>query len=200
MAIFRIDETSGNLTVLKSLDREKKSQYFLTSCNDNIIWKDRDYIFILTIRHFIDGDLITVKAEDLDASSPNKDVFYIIKSGGSDKFSINSSSGEIRVAGSLDRETETHYGLVIEGVDRGTPALTGTTTVSVQVTDINDESPTINPSSDRVSINETNQLGLLYTIKANDSDSKANLSYTLSDCYGYNERQERINSTYLQEL
>ncbi|KAK6169010.1 hypothetical protein SNE40_020141 [Patella caerulea] len=173
----------------------------VTDINDNApVFNNSQYSTEIAENSNIDTYLITVTAEDLDASSPNKDVFYIIKSGGSDKFSINSSSGEIRVAGSLDRETKTKYGLVIEGVDRGTPALTGTTTVSVLVTDVNDESPTINPSSDRVSINETNQLGLLYTIKANDSDYNANLNYTLSDCYGYNEQQERINSTYLQDL
>ncbi|ESO89125.1 hypothetical protein LOTGIDRAFT_154208 [Lottia gigantea] len=144
-----------------------------------------------------------LKATDGDGSSPNNDVFYIIKHGGSDKFSINSTTGQIMVASYLDREETSSYQLIIEAVDRGAPSKTGTATVSIAIEDVNNKAPQFFPAFDTISVNETGDiLTPLYTIKANDSDFNPELKYEMiwSNCYGFDEYQKRINLTYLQSL
>lgn len=62
-------------------------------------------------------------------------------------FSIG-NGGKIAVIGKLDREsiddTEGHIKFVVIATDHGQPSLTGTTEVTVEVTDINDNCPYIN--------------------------------------------------------
>lgn len=50
-----------------------------------------------------------------------------------------------------------NYRLILQAIDMGSPPLTGTCTVRVQVVDVNDNSPTI-PSMEQVTIAESKQL------------------------------------------
>lgn len=62
------------------------------------------------------------------------------------EFSIDSETGLITLASSLDYETPPNdYDLIITVTDHGTPALTSTADVRINVTDINDNPPTIDP-------------------------------------------------------
>ncbi|XP_041364065.1 cadherin-23-like [Gigantopelta aegis] len=88
-----------------------------------------------------DGSVITVTATDGDGSAPNNQIVYIIKRGGADKFKINSATGLITRAGELDRESVDHYSLTVEVMDLGTPSRTGSVTISIDVTNVNDEPP-----------------------------------------------------------
>ena len=86
-------------------------------------------------------EVARVTAADSDTSSPNKDVFYLIASGGNDQFQINSTSGQITTVVRLDREKNSNYNLTVLAVDRGSPARTATTTVYVTVDNVNDDPP-----------------------------------------------------------
>ena len=65
---------------------------------------------------------------------------YAITAGnGAGKFGINPSTGQLTVAGALDFETTNTYALTVQVSDG---ALTGTATVTVSVTNVN-EAPSI---------------------------------------------------------
>ena len=51
------------------------------------------------------------------------------------------TGGTIAVAEILDYETDFVYSLIIEAADGGFPSLTGTTTITIGITDINDNAP-----------------------------------------------------------
>lgn len=75
------------------------------------------------------------------ASDQNADdvLSYVITSGNDGSFAIDSETGEITLASSLDYETSTSYTLTVEVTDAG--GLSDTVNVSIEVTDIaNDDS------------------------------------------------------------
>ena len=45
------------------------------------------------------------------------------------------------MAEALDYETDSQYSLIIEAADRGFPSLMNTTTVTILITDVNDNPP-----------------------------------------------------------
>ena len=56
-------------------------------------------------------------------------------------FQLDSVNGDITIKSALDFETTPLYTLVVEATDKGSPALTGTSTVSISVTNVNDITP-----------------------------------------------------------
>ena len=84
---------------------------------------------------------------------------------------------------SLDRESQDIYRLLIRAVDGGTPALTGTLTVEINVTDINDNRPVFNPQKYNVTIDENIAVNTaIVTVTATDRDigENARLSYSFT--------------------
>jgi len=70
------------------------------------------------------------------------------------------SDGTITVTGLLDYETDFMYSLVIEAADRGFPSLTGTTTITVGITDINDNAPMFTNPDAMILVAEVTWIGL----------------------------------------
>ncbi|NXS56891.1 PCDA1 protein, partial [Brachypteracias leptosomus] len=66
------------------------------------------------------------------------EIDSVIPPSGSDVFSIDSRSGEIRLTGALDFETVTFYDLQIKSKDKGMPPLSGHCKVLLEVLDVND--------------------------------------------------------------
>ncbi|NWH60234.1 PCDAB protein, partial [Geococcyx californianus] len=66
------------------------------------------------------------------------EIDTFVPSSGSDVFSIESKSGEIRLKGPLDYEIVTFYDLQIKAKDMGTPPLSGHCSVELEVLDVND--------------------------------------------------------------
>ncbi|XP_038600149.1 cadherin-23 isoform X5 [Tachyglossus aculeatus] len=69
-------------------------------------------------------------------------------------FSINGSSGLVLSAVVLDRERIAEYFLRVVASDAGTPSKTSTSTLTVRVLDVNDETPTFFPAIYNVSLPE----------------------------------------------
>ena len=95
-----------------------------------------------------------VTASDPDAGDT---LTYSITAGNdSGVFAINPSTGEIIVAdnSALDFETTPQYMLTVQVEDTGTPVLADTATVTVNVTDANDDPTDIGLSSSAVDENE----------------------------------------------
>ncbi|XP_041364066.1 protocadherin-like wing polarity protein stan [Gigantopelta aegis] len=123
-----------------------------------------------------------INAADQDGSAPNNVVFYLIDSGGSDKFRVESKTGNITVqrGAKLDREIEASYNLTVIAMDRGSPPRSTTATVSVTINDVNDEAPRFNSNQMSKSIleNSTHDTRVI-KFTASDKDLDSNLHYKL---------------------
>uniref|UniRef100_A0A8C3XYW0 Cadherin-23 n=1 Tax=Catharus ustulatus TaxID=91951 RepID=A0A8C3XYW0_CATUS len=124
--------------------------------------------------------VLQVTATDAD-SGLNKQLDYRIEGGGQDRFLIDATTGVIRVANiTIDREERDAYRLVVVAVDQGTPALSGTATVSILIDDVNDCRPEfINPIQ-TVSVPESAPPGTVVAeVTAVDRDLHPRLEYYL---------------------
>ncbi|XP_059102803.1 protocadherin beta-8-like isoform X2 [Peromyscus eremicus] len=81
----------------------------------------------------------------------------------------------------LDRESRAEYNITITVTDMGTPRLTTQHTITVQVSDVNDNAPTFTQTSYTLFVQENNSPALhIGTISATDSDSGSNAHITYS--------------------
>uniref|UniRef100_A0A8D2JQ57 Cadherin-23 n=1 Tax=Sciurus vulgaris TaxID=55149 RepID=A0A8D2JQ57_SCIVU len=69
-------------------------------------------------------------------------------------FLINSSSGVVVTTTELDRERIAEYQLRVVASDAGTPTKSSTSTLTIRVLDVNDETPTFSPAVYNVSVSE----------------------------------------------
>ncbi|XP_047190170.1 protocadherin alpha-3-like [Scophthalmus maximus] len=75
----------------------------------------------------------------------------------------------------LDRETQSHYVLTITAKDAGQPPLSSEKTISVVVSDVNDNSPEFSLSPYTFYITEGNNPGAsVFSVKASDADESEN--------------------------
>uniref|UniRef100_A0A8C0EQT9 Cadherin related 23 n=1 Tax=Bubo bubo TaxID=30461 RepID=A0A8C0EQT9_BUBBB len=124
--------------------------------------------------------VVQVMATDAD-SGLNQQLDYRIEGGGQDRFLIDAATGVIRVANiTIDREERDAYRLTVVAVDQGTPALSGTATVSLFIDDVNDCRPEfINPIQ-TVSVPESAAPGTVVAeVTAIDRDLNPRLEYYL---------------------
>ena len=157
---FAIDESTGELSTLFSLDRETTSSYdFTVLATDggqpSLASTAAIQITVTDANDFppqfsqplyttevpedlsLGSDILTVVAEDLDASS-NAVVTYQIVSGANAFFSLNSQTGQLLLESSLDAETANFYSLTVQARDSGTPPLSSTAVVEIAIADVND--------------------------------------------------------------
>ncbi|XP_038198152.1 cadherin-23 isoform X3 [Arvicola amphibius] len=69
-------------------------------------------------------------------------------------FVINSTSGVVTTTAELDRERIAEYQLRVVASDAGTPTKSSTSTLTIRVLDVNDETPTFFPAVYNVSVSE----------------------------------------------
>ncbi|KAM7140587.1 protocadherin alpha-1 isoform 7-T7 [Molossus nigricans] len=82
----------------------------------------------------------------------------------------------------LDRESVSGYAVVVTARDEGSPSLSATASVSVEVADVNDNSPVFAQSEYTVFLKENNPPGChIFTVSARDLDAQENalVSYSL---------------------
>lgn len=86
--------------------------------------------------------------------------------------------------GDLDRERCDHYNITIRAVDAGTPPLFSNKTVTIIVTDVNDNAPVCRHSHYRVHVEENQPVGtLLLRVRADvaDEGQNARIFFSLSE-------------------
>ncbi|XP_069388110.1 protocadherin alpha-8-like isoform X15 [Paralichthys olivaceus] len=86
------------------------------------------------------------------------------------------------IAGALDRELVSHYTITIKATDEGSPPLSNTSVVIVQVSDVNDNTPQFSESVINMYVGENSPVGtVLKAVSATDADISENgrVSYTL---------------------
>uniref|UniRef100_UPI00109FA076 protocadherin gamma-A6-like n=1 Tax=Podarcis muralis TaxID=64176 RepID=UPI00109FA076 len=96
---------------------------------------------------------------------------------------VSSSSNyfKLLIDGALDRERTPEYNITITATDKGTPPLSTHKTISIQISDINDNPPAFEKSSYTAYVPENNPSGAsIFHIKASDPDLDRNARITYS--------------------
>ncbi|XP_021115236.1 cadherin-23 isoform X3 [Heterocephalus glaber] len=99
-------------------------------------------------------------------------------------FLINSSSGVVVTATKLDRERIAEYQLRVVASDSGTPTKSSTSTLTIRVLDVNDETPTFFPAVYNVSVSEDvpREFRVVWlNCTDNDMGLNAELSYFITE-------------------
>lgn len=176
--------------------------------NDNQpIFNQSRYFAAVPENATVGTSVLQVFATDTDFDE-NGHVEYSINRRQSDRdgmFRIDPASGLIAVNRPLDFETKEVHELVVVAKDRGVQPLETTAFVSIRVTDVNDNLPTINViflSDDATpKISEKAQKGeFVARISVNDPDSKteySNVSVTLEGGEGHFGLATQDNIIYL---
>lgn len=90
-------------------------------------------------------------------------------------FSIDTSSGEIVSVQEIDRETTQSLTLTIIVSDSGTPELSDTSIVNINIVDVNDNSPVFGANSYSGFVIEGTGMGHIVTVvSATDADAGVN--------------------------
>lgn len=160
---FQLDKNFGHLKTSLTLDRETIPAYSLTAQvydRDNTSFGCQSYIEITltdlndnTPKFYlpyygislpedaeINSFVYKIKAKDLD-SGPNRKIKYILLDSANNHFKINRETGILTLNKGLDREQKAKYNLTLKAIDLGTPSLSRTTNLLVNVQDINDSPP-----------------------------------------------------------
>lgn len=198
-AHFSLDPATGVIKSNSVLDASTQSLYYLTVSaldggspsltgtskvkitvndinNQSPAFSQPLYSLSLSELTAVSDVIFPFRATDGD-TGPNRILTYSIGSGNGDfRFQIDPATGDLTLAGILDRETTDNYLLVIRATDSGLPINTGTTSLTIVITDANDNDPVITSGSFiPLTISRTSTTGTsITTITASDADIGAN--------------------------
>ncbi|XP_075145328.1 cadherin 87A [Haematobia irritans] len=111
-----------------------------------------------------------LQAEDLD-SGINAQLKYRIQQGSFDDFRIDENTGEVFVSRKLDYDKRNTYQIEVIAMDMGTPSLSGTATLTVDILNSNDKDPYFTPATQHAEVREDTKVGtVFYTLVAIDPD------------------------------
>ncbi|XP_074504952.1 protocadherin gamma-A2-like [Sebastes fasciatus] len=203
--LFEIDANTGILTLTGNVDYEKRRLYELdvqvsdqgglsdackvivdvTDTNDN-----PPSINIMSNSNTVSenmkpGTVVTMlNIQDADSNDNgkvmcvlNENIPFAIKSTTNNFFTVITDSD-------LDRERSSEYNITVTCSDEGVPSLSSSVTLTLQISDVNDNAPVFERSSYEAYIVENNTPGLsIFTVKARDADwnQNARVSYILED-------------------
>ncbi|XP_078678313.1 protocadherin Fat 4-like [Branchiostoma floridae x Branchiostoma belcheri] len=128
----------------------------------------------------IGTSVITITANDADSGSDGT-ITYAITSPANSPFGLDSSSGLVTLVSALDYETDTNYQLTVTATDGG--GLSATSKVTVNVNNVNDNTPACTPSLLTTDLAEdTTTPSTVLTLTCSDGDTGADgtLTYSLS--------------------
>ncbi|XP_019623295.1 PREDICTED: protocadherin Fat 4-like [Branchiostoma belcheri] len=207
MAYFDINSTTGLISTSADVDRETlalnnlviqamdggspaksslcRVKIYLDDLNDNTpTFVPLEYA-LSVLENVAVGTLVTpVQALDPDESTNALLTFAILEGDDNNQFTIDSSTGTIRTAGTLDREAIESYTLTITATDSGTPTnLTGSGTVLVTVLDVNDNPPVLTQASYTASVSEgvSADTSVVQVIASDeDVDENAEITYSIT--------------------
>uniref|UniRef100_A0A8C1GP78 FAT atypical cadherin 3b n=1 Tax=Cyprinus carpio TaxID=7962 RepID=A0A8C1GP78_CYPCA len=213
--MFSTDPSSGVVILEKPLDREVQDSYqirikatdraggdcslstevdltiMVLDVNDNPpVFQKQDYAVTVPEDVTVGTEVLRVFATSSDIGV-NAEIYYRFLSGNElGKFSIDDSTGIISVADDLDYELCKDFFLNVEAFDGGTPPLRATTIVTIELLDVNDNSPSFSEDIYNVLISEDVAIGATVTrLFAEDLDSQINGRITYSILKGDRENQ-----------
>ncbi|XP_033745648.1 protocadherin Fat 4-like [Pecten maximus] len=200
---FAIDSSTGIITSTAVIDYEVNTifsmivqavdgvpaltaqclvQVTISDENDNTpTFNPTTYTVTLSEDSPVTTTVTTVSATDADSVSNNNNVFeYSTIS--SVPFTVGTTSGIITSNAVLDRETTASYDIVILATDKGATPLTGTSTITISLIDVNDNDPSISGTYDSTIDEDTAVNTVIFSITATDPDDGQNsqLAYSIN--------------------
>ncbi|XP_074055502.1 cadherin-19 isoform X1 [Macrotis lagotis] len=210
-SIFTINNRTGDIFAIKKLDREEKAYYKLRAQVINVytgkpVEPESEFVIkVLDINdnkpQFLDGpyetsipemspegtSVIQVTATDNDDPSQgnNARLIYTVLQG-QPYFSVEPTTGILRISSQMDREAKDQYLVVVQATDMlgYTQGLSGTTTVTINLSDVNDNRPIFQLGLYHMNVSESAPIGTsIGIIMAEDSDigENAKMNYSIED-------------------
>uniref|UniRef100_A0A8C2WET1 Cadherin domain-containing protein n=1 Tax=Cyclopterus lumpus TaxID=8103 RepID=A0A8C2WET1_CYCLU len=203
--VFEVNEENGDVNLIGNIDFEDSRNYQIhllasdkggltDSCklivdvqdvNDN-----KPEIDIMSKSTVISEDaklntvVTMINIEDKDSGENgnvkcfiSENVPFTLKTSTNNFYSLVTDSD-------LDREISSQYNITVTCSDEGVPSLSSSVTLTLQISDVNDNAPVFERSSYEAYIVENNTPGLsIFTVKARDDDwnQNARVSYILED-------------------
>ncbi|XP_063807494.1 protocadherin Fat 3 isoform X5 [Pseudophryne corroboree] len=215
---FTVDEQSGIIVLEQPLDRELQSSYNITvkasdrnparplssfavvtitvlDVNDNPpVFERRDYVVSVPEDTATGTQVMSVFAASKDIGT-NAEISYSIRTGNEHgKFKINAKTGAILVIKGLDYESCKHFYLAVEAKDGGAPPLSAVATVSINITDVNDNAPIFSQEVYSAVISEDASIGdSVIMVFAEDLDSPSNGHVLFSIVHGDQDNQFAVD-------
>ncbi|XP_071501905.1 protocadherin Fat 1-like [Diadema antillarum] len=195
---FRIDSTTGEVTVAVPLDFETTNAYCLTvksydmrtnnlsdsttiniyvnDVNDNAPRFTQD-IYFTNINEAapVGTDVEQVIATDADSGANGRVVYVIIDGNPLNQFTINPNDGLVSLAAELDREQISSYSILVRATDLGEKPQYTDVTVMITIDDFNDNPPFLLQQNYTVRLQEGTAVdSALLALNATDLDTPAN--------------------------
>ncbi|XP_032482868.1 protocadherin gamma-B5 isoform X19 [Phocoena sinus] len=201
--VFGLNSKNGEITTLNTLDFEEIKEYsivvegrdgggLVAQCTVEINIQDENdnrpdvkfhSLVEMILENAVPGTLIAlIKIHDRD-SGENGEVTCRLE--GEVPFQIISSSKnsyKLVTDGTLDREQTPEYNVTITATDKGKPPLSTSTSVTLHITDVNDNAPVFHQTSYVVHVAENNPPGAsIAQVSASDPDLGPNshISYSI---------------------
>ncbi|XP_029703591.1 protocadherin beta-16-like isoform X6 [Takifugu rubripes] len=203
--LFQIDRKTGDVILIGEIDYEKTKLFQIDiEAIDNGGLSDSSKI-IVDVTDVNDNSpqiKMLSKSETVLEDSPEETVIAMLNVNDPDSdrngyvkcqisedipFKIqNTMNGfySIVTEMALDREIAHQYNITVSCSDEGVPSLSSSVTLTLQISDVNDNPPVFERSSYEAYIVENNTPGLsVFTVKARDADwnQNARVSYILED-------------------
>ncbi|XP_021704618.1 fat-like cadherin-related tumor suppressor homolog isoform X2 [Aedes aegypti] len=198
-------KNSGEVFVVKTLDRESISQYelgvivtdgkFTSTANISVTVLDANdnppYCLKYRYREQLSEGVhpgtyvLQIQANDIDEPANSRLRFYLTGNGAED-FNLDKDSGQLKTARQLDRETQSKFHLVAHVQDRDHPGWECSSQIEITITDLNDNLPDFSMNPYSVTLPEDAEVGTLVTkIHATDADIGINrkIKYSFIDSY-----------------
>ncbi|XP_077433241.1 protocadherin gamma-A10-like isoform X26 [Vanacampus margaritifer] len=204
-SIFDINKETGQVSLIGNIDYEKSKHFqikILASDDGGLtdsskliidvqdINDNKPEINIMSKSNVIleDAEINTVvtviNIEDLDSGDNgivkcyiNENIPFMLQTSKNNFYSLVTDN-------ELDRERSHEYNITVTCSDEGMPSLSSSITLTLHISDVNDNVPVFERSSYEAYIVENNTPGLsVFTVKASDADwnQNARVSYILED-------------------
>ncbi|XP_076730145.1 protocadherin gamma-A2-like [Maylandia zebra] len=203
--VFKINQENGEVTLIGNIDFEESRNFQINllasddggltdssrvivdvfDVNDN-----KPEISIMTKATVISEDaklntvVMMINIEDKDSGengkvycSVSENIPFMLKKSTNNFYNLITDSD-------LDREISSNFNITVTCSDEGVPSLSTSVTLTLQISDVNDNAPVFERSSYEAYIVENNTPGLsIFTVKATDADwnQNARVSYILED-------------------
>ncbi|XP_055015298.1 protocadherin gamma-A10-like [Boleophthalmus pectinirostris] len=203
--LFEINPENGEIVLTGNVDYEKAQTFELsiqasdegglvdsceviveiTDVNDNV-----PAIHVLSKVNSLtedaqSGTVVTmINIRDIDSAENGKVQCFINDNIPFDLKFTNNNFYSLVTGGDLDREQASQYNITVTCSDEGVPSLSSSVTLTLHISDVNDNAPVFDRSSYEAYIVENNSPGLsIFTVKATDADwnQNARVSYILED-------------------
>jgi len=212
--LFQIDSISGTLYLLSTLDKESELPFvppmdYTYECPVVVSNQqpDRQATNVLRISVENVNDEAPVCNQELNVVEISEDFpvgddvcSFACQDGDSSiltygivdpsiTFTINQNSthGIIQLSVQLDYETQVWYSFEVVVSDIGTPPLSTSVVIHVNVKNVNEHAPVFSTGNDSISIPEDTSVGTaLYMFSASDNDGDTNLRYTIIEGHDHN--------------